>query len=748
MGSASAAALILAQSAQAQEASPTPVPDISVTVPATAEATTTNGAAQSGEGGVAPEGSEAAGYKPSTVSNFGPFGQTPILDVPYSVDVISAPLMENLQMSKTDDIFKIDPTLQAGITTGRQPSQGGILRGFIISNVGEDGMVLQPSTLIPLEDKERVEILKGLTSFLYGPTNVGGFMNYVYKRPTDAPLANITVGDYGGLSGYVHGDFGGPVKIPGLQDGLFSYRLNIVGQNGDTAVNGQSEKRDVLTAALTWHITENAALTVIGSHIDQNIQGADAYWTMLTNPNGSPRFPYPAAPNPSQNYAQPWTGLDTQRDRIGADLNWKWNDIFTLRASYAYSQLTGRGENYANNTITAPNGTYSQTLIHAGWNLHDYANTGYLFLDANFDTGFIHHKVTTGFYGNDITLAEAPTANTLKTVTNLNYAPPPFISEPIFSTAGYGPLAKLSYNNARNVVLGDEIKFSEQWSALIGANRTDLSSRSFNNAAGANDALTSSYDAGRVTPSASLIFKPVPWLSTYATYSQSLQQGTVVANSAAQIFTNNGSILPPFVGTEYEVGAKADVGGVLLTASLYQITQALQYAVYNNNATYTEVQNGRQRNQGIELVATGNVFEGFRIFGGVTLIDPREFQGKTSATAPAINGLIALGVANQLEKITAEYDLPFVKGLTLTGGFYFTGQQAIDRLDTYYLPSFATEDLGFRYRTSELFGQKLPIGQEAVLRFNVSNITNKAYWQTPNWVGQPRTFLASAQLKF
>ncbi|WP_244415262.1 TonB-dependent receptor domain-containing protein [Methylocystis parvus] len=148
------------------------------------------------------------------------------------------------------------------------------------------------------------------------------------------------------------------------------------------------------------------------------------------------------------------------------------------------------------------------------------------------------------------------------------------------------------------------------------------------------------------------------------------------------------------------------------------------------------------------MTFTGNLYEGLRLFGGVTLLDPRVTQSRTSATRPSINGKVPQEIARTTGKVTWEYDLPFTKGLTLTGGYYFTGQQAVDLLNTEYLPSFATVDTGFRYRTSEFLGQRLPLGEEFILRFNVSNLFNKDYWITRNYLGTPRTFAVSAQLKF
>jgi hypothetical protein len=98
-------------------------------------------------------------------------------------------------------------------------------------------------------------------------------MNYVYKRPTDKPLADVTIGNYGGLSPYLHGDFGGPID----KDGQFSYRLNIVGQTGDAPVDQQSVKRDVLTAALAWRPVQDMSFTFIASHMDFDVRGADPF---------------------------------------------------------------------------------------------------------------------------------------------------------------------------------------------------------------------------------------------------------------------------------------------------------------------------------------------------------------------------------------------------------------------------------------------------------------------------------------
>ncbi|QGM99861.1 TonB-dependent receptor [Methylocystis parvus] len=594
LGCGSLAMLTIEQSAYAQGV--TPIPDITVVAPSDRAPARGQRSGQRAAARSKPtEGSEAAGYKPETATNFGPFGKKPILDIPYSVNVISAPLIQNRLAWQSDDIYKISPVIQLRTTSARGGEANFKLRGFVFANAdgrAEDGMRVQNFALAPLEDKERVEIYTGLTSFLYGPANVGGLINYVYKRPTDAPLADVTVGNYGGLSAFVHGDFGGPID----KEGKFAYRLNIVGQSGDTSVDKQSIKRDVLTAALSWRPTKDLTVTGIASHADYNIRGVDPFWNFPVNADGSSSVRHPGAPDASVFYGQPFTSFTVQRDRFSLDFNWRINEIFTARASYMYTMNTTREFVYSNNNVLNTSLAYTQVTAY-NRNGHEYGNSGYAFLDAAFDTGFIHHKLTAGFYGNDYRSARDPANNGTKTLTGLRYwMPPVYYAEPGWIQTGFGPTRTLTYSNNKNALIGDDIKLNEQWSLLVGGNYTWLHGTNFNNSTGA---VTASYDQGRLSPTASLIFKPVEWISTYGTYSESLQSGATVSTTGVMRFTNAGQTLPPFVGRQYEVGAKADVGGMLLTAAFFQIEQALQYAQYNNDGTYTLVQDGRQRTIGV-----------------------------------------------------------------------------------------------------------------------------------------------------
>ncbi len=217
-------------------------------------------------------GSETQGYKPTTVTNFGPFGQVPILNAPYSVNVISSDMLENIQASSNEDAFHISPVAQVQTPYDFALHTYVNLRGFQVRKSLDRR--LRTGTFgthsVPVEDKERIEIITGLTGFLYGGTDVGGVVNYVYKTPTPVPYYSVTLGDYGNTSGYVHLDAGGPLD----KDGTFAYRLNIVGQDGTLPVDPQKLKRGLVTGVFDWNIAPDTKLEIIGSHQDQDAKSS------------------------------------------------------------------------------------------------------------------------------------------------------------------------------------------------------------------------------------------------------------------------------------------------------------------------------------------------------------------------------------------------------------------------------------------------------------------------------------------
>lgn len=673
--------------------------------------------------GRAKDGSADQGYKVESSNTNGPWGAMKRLDTPYSVSAISSEMIENLGASSPDNLFRVNPLTQVNYPQARAGNVALSIRGFRFStSTLEDGWRNTTGYGVFLEDKERVEVLTGLSGFLYGPANVGGLVNYVSKRPTAERLNSITIGNYGGSNYYVHGDFGGKID----PEGRLAYRVNLLGQDGDTAVDNQSIKKGLASAAIDWHATSKLLFQVNASHGHNRVEGLPNYWSRAAG------VKTPAAPDPERLWTQKWTFSRLDSDKLGLNGAWTVNDILSVRAGY--SHIENEREWHAINSTIKSDGTYGEVAkIQAPYRVIDNGFNG--FLDAKFSTGSVLHKVTFGFYGNNNDNKYHGDASVDVTLAgSFSMSDPTYVAEPSYSV-GAKPWYRKTKSNNRNWVLGDDVQFSEQWSAMVGLNRSNLLAQSYGTTGAA--VANSNYDKTKLTPSLALIYKPVAWASFYANYMESMEQGTIVPISGSTTYTNAGTVLDPLKSVQYELGTKANLGGMALTAALFYIDKPNEFDRTNSDSTHTYVQDGREVHKGLELTASGRVVDSLTLTGGLTLFDAKV----TKTNDPTLEGKIPMDVARQMVKLYAEYDLPCLHGLTVVGGAYYTGAFQANTANTDKLPAVTTGDLGLRYATTLL-------AKGLVLRLNSTNVTNKSYWTSNFYTGDPRNITFSAQVKF
>lgn len=663
-------------------------------------------------------------------TSVGPLGARKLKDTPFSLGVMSGEMLENIHASSADDLLRLNPMLRTFGTSSRAGAGAAnmTIRGFSMSSANgtaENGLRTQKDSVF-MEEMERVEVLTGLSGFLYGPASVGGLVNYVTKRPPDASLLSVTAGSYGGSNLFAHGDVGGRF---GAND-QFGYRINALLQDGDTVVDEQSNRRELLSLAADWRITSDLVLQLNASSGDSVLKGSVPAWQV---PVG---VPYPRPQEPTDNYGQPFAGTEVDTDKVGASLHWRINDTFQFRASYRHAEDYVSWPYYVNNTYVPASGTYSQAIYSLRPST-SYRDAVSLLLDADFLTGPLRHKMTAGFFGDrSVTKEEAgPYFGLALTRTGLDYfAPPTYIDAPAQPALGGGALIRTSRRTARNFVIGDEISYGEHWSLLLGANHSTPISTTYDSITGAQGVT---YQESEVSPSVSLLYKPKSFVTTYVSYVEALEPGVIVTNSGTQTYTNAGTALPPLVSEQFEVGAKLEWREALFTLALFDIDRGLQYALLNPDSTYTYVQSGRQTHKGVEFSVNGRVAERLFLYGGFTFLDPKVSRNEAN---PALNGKAPQIVSKEMAKLYAEYEPAFVPGLALTAGIAYTGRYAANTLNSVFLPSFTTGDVGARYsmRWNE---------DEITFRLTVANVTNERYWLTNSYVGAPRSVALSVQFK-
>ncbi|TCJ18698.1 TonB-dependent receptor, partial [Parasulfuritortus cantonensis] len=568
----------------------------------------------------------------------------------------------------------------------------------------------------PLDDKERIEVLTGAAGFLYGVTSPAGMVNFITKRPGAEPLRVATVGLqdeqlYGQL------DLGGP--LPGRTD--LAYRVNLAyADAGDLGAEHQSQARFLASGALDWHLGPDTVLALEAARSRRKLDYAQALFMT------SAALGIPDAPDASKNWGAPYTGATDTTTRLGAALDSRLNEVFKLRAKLRYSDI---GRSYFLNRQVWQNADLDyKWRVDSQSFFHTVVKQAALFLDADLATGPLRHMVTAGLTRDDYDSGN----NGYRGTTYATVYPGNLYGEPSYPAYSLPPAGTSAAQETvySTFLLADRIALGEHWAVMLGGSRARVDDE-YTSRSAAGVETVRRYDEGRFTPAASLSYTPVPVLTAYAAYTESLQQGFTAGSTAA----NAGEVFAPYVGKQKEVGAKASLAGLNLAVAWFRIDQANQYV---DPATNVASQDGRAVHQGWEFTATGKATERLTLTGGFTVLDAEIDK------AAANVGKTPQGVPERMARLYAEYDLPGLPGLTLTGGVSYTGKVPWDAANTLYVDAVTVYDAGLRYRTRTA-------GHDTTWRLNVANLTGEDYWTTRSgilYLGAPRTLSLSASLAF
>jgi len=617
-------------------------------------------------------------------------------------------LIQNIQAQSPDDVYKLNASTRTTTPQITSWSPSVNIRGFDGYNTAEDGLRRSYNHAAVLEDKERVEILNGLSGFLFGAAQPGGMVNFVYKRPTIERLNSITVGNYGGSQAYVHGDFGGRVD----EDGRIGYRLNVVRQDGNTAVDDQSISRELVSAAVDWQVTDKMLVELNAAYNKYKTYGSSAYWYFDGVPHGS-------APDAKRLWSQPWISDEFENTKLIGKLTYRVNNSVTLRGAYMRDYVDRLGVEHTVNSVSTA-GSFEQIRTSSG-RTKDLYDAGSALADISVNTGSVAHKFTLGYTMYSDKYWNSPSQSNTGWQGPYTLDTPTYVPEPTFSSSDGEPYYAGQDIN-QNYIIGDHMEFNKQWSMLVGINHSNIRSKVLTSS---GDLSQPEYNKSRNSPSVSLVFKPDSWLTTYVSYIEGLEIGGTAPDEAV----NAGTVQAPMVSRQKEIGLKATVGKMLLTAAIFDIEKAYEFTDSDN--VYT--QSGRQNHQGIEFSATGKLYDKWTVVGGITALDAKVKGSEYDGNSP-------MNVAKVVAKLYSEYELP-VPGLSLTGGIYYTGKQWADAANTDRLPGVTTADIGMRYATKVA-------SKPVTLRLNVSNLTDKSYWLNSYYVGSPRSVAFSAQMQF
>lgn len=667
---------------------------------------------------------EYPGGQVASGSRVGMLGNRDIMNTPYStVSYTSKQIANTPATTVMEMLADLNASARAEWSTlGSSASQINI-RGFNIQSqdVGFNGLygVLPTSNISP-DFAERVELLAGPSAFLNGMPpggSLGGAVNIVPKRATDTPITRVTTTYSSETQAGTKVDIGRRFG----DDNEFGMRFNGALSGGNTSVDNSKKHLGLASLGLDYR-GDRLRLSLDAGYQDTLIRGVAPY---LYVPKG---LDIPKAPKASNNQSPSWTRFGNH-DTFGVlHGEYDLNDSVTVHASVG-GQINRQSDiEIGTPELLNSNGDTESTP----WNSPAKTKTasGEAGADIKATTGAIDHRLslsatmlTTSFWGYGAALGDT---------VNSNIYHPQYIDEPDFATP---LLPKVSTVKLSSVALGDTLSLLDnRLQFTVGGRLQKVQEDDYDSDTGS---ISSSYSQNALSPSLALLVKPWQNISLYANYIQGLQQGTIVDRS----YANAGQVFAPFKSKQYEAGIKADWGYFGTTLSVYQITQP---STITDTATNTLNVDGEQRNRGVELQTFGEPVEGLRLLGGASYIKPvltktqdGSNDGKMAATTPNWQG-----------NAGAEWDIPYLPGLTLTGRAVYTSWQYLD-VDSprRTIPSWTRIDAGLRYLLTGVMQKPV------TLRMDVVNLTNRGYWSTGccnSYVTQaePRTVTLSAAFDF
>ena len=645
--------------------------------------------------------------------DLGILGRTDLMDVPFSTTNYTSALIENQQALNISDVVMSDAsvrTLQARGGYGEDFQ----IRGFAVGmrDVSLNGLYgLVPSTRVPLEMIERVEVLKGPGSLTngVGPNgSVGGNINLVTKRAGDEPLTRVT-GTYMGQSQFgTHLDVGRRFGT----DNQWGVRANGVWRNGEGNIDGGRQRLglgslglDFAGDKLRWSLD---ALATDGKTAEFRPQVG--FRSGITS--------VPAVPDPRLNF-YPGTELTDKAKTVISRLEYDLSDSTTIYGGVGYTN-SKTFQHFPGAWGTEPDSQGNFSVSNGLYDEYNKTTSADAGLRTRFKTGSVGHTLVlsanhmareTGYFY----------TSTGSTPSNL-YNPSPL---PAITTPRLAP-SKTADLTQQSVAIADTMAFADNRVLLtLGLRDQTINQKSVNG--------STAYKASAITPLAGLVFKATRDTSVYTNYTAGLQAGGIAGVGTL----NEGQVFAPQKTKQIEIGVKKDWGMLMTQAALFQITQP---SSVTENQVYSF--GGEQRNRGLELTTYGELQRGLRLMASAAFLD-----AKLTRTNNAANqGNDANGVPKRTFNVGLDWDTPWVSGLSLNGRVIHTSAMYFDPANQLRMPNWTRMDIGARYRT------KIS-NQPVVLRASLENVADKAYWVTstnPSYatVGAPRTLMLSAQIDF
>jgi len=654
--------------------------------------------------------------------------------IPASVSIVTADLIAEQHARVLSDVVKNDASIGDGYAAiGYYPNF--VSRGFALDLASSyliNGNVIRGEQNVALENKERVEILKGISAIQSGMSTPGGVVNYVTKRPKEVQALTFSADQHGQFS--VASDVGG--FLGDAQQ--FGYRINLVNEQIESYVDHVDGERYLAALALDWKMSAQSKLE-FDLEAQRSEQRSVPGYQLLDG-----KVPQNVKWDRLLGY-QTW-GKPVTIDSLNTSLKYSYafNDDWNLGLVAAHSK--SKVDDYS----TFPWGCYDSVCEYSGlgntfdangnYDIYDYRNPDDTFktnqfkvkLDGVIDSNWAQHHLNFDITQTNKSRDRFTGVNEWIGVGNIYTETTDFA--PSTANAGQKYQALKSKQTAFTAL--DRIEWNEHWSTLLGGKWVELDEQAY----GEGQVKVRDTDLGKFLPQFAVSYSPVESTTLYASYAKGLSDG-----KTAPWFANNASeTLAPIYSEQYEIGLKQQIKQFLFTASIFDLRQDNQYTKPISGLRYF-VEEGEQHNLGLELGLNGALTDDLALTSSLAWTRARledveavEYGNHQAQNVPKVRFATHL-----------RYNIPSIEGFTVLAGGQYSSSKYANKEGTAKVGGYSVFDLGAAYQF------KLNT-TDALLRLNINNLFNKKYWRDAGeflgddylFLGSPRTATLSFNLNF
>jgi iron complex outermembrane recepter protein len=625
---------------------------------------------------------------------------TPIIETPRSISVVTADQIEAQKVDNVGAALRYTPGVyaeQRGAITTRTSV---VVRGFLSERlVTVDGINNFTTSDLSQEPDayglERLEVLRGPASVLYGQGTPGGLIAAISKRPTtdhfaEAEVSAGTFDQYGGKF-----DLGGPID----DEKKFLFRLTGLARDGDTQVDFAKDDRFFIAPAFTWQPSSSTSLTLLAHYQKDDAypdQFLPASGTVLPNPNGKI--------STGRLLGEPGDRFERDKYSLGYAFEHEFNENITIRQNmrYDYGKFDRFNVGIPGNLVndfradlrTINRGIFVNNARGSAVGTDTHG-------EFKFELGETAHTVLTGV---DYKVSELHAVFSRQ----LNGVPGLDVFNPVYGRALPTNIPVVNDRDTDFYQLGvyaqDQIKIFDRLVLNLGGRHDWTTTEVENNL---NETTISDQHDKAFTGQAGLAYLFENGITPYANYAESFEPQPGV--------TFSGAAFKPTTGTQYEVGIKYQPPGhnTLVTLAAFDLTRQNVTTTDPVNRGFS-VQTGEVRSRGVEIEARTNPIDGLNLIAGFSYTDTKV----TKSNGPDLDKR-PTRVPEYLASLWGDYRIQsgLFSGLGFGAGVRYVGNTAGDTVNSFKVPSFTLADAALYYDVQDgpLQGMSLAINAANLL---------------------------------